>query len=312
MIRINLIKHLDPPTPEKKESSWKSKKSFSLIGVGFLILCGALGYFFFNKEALTPTLPEPPLESVETEDEVISETLHAKKPTPSPVDYSQAVEEVVKEIEIEIKKPKAKKRYRQLDPNEVIHYQLSLAKKTMDYLNQVGFKEIGFNDIVINIPGKFYLHGKAANLSFYKKFKRDLTKAPFVKIKPGMLKSFGRGIGREFSFYGHFKFSHSGNQEKRVMNNNELKKELKKIQRTARSSKLKLSAFVLKSNTRYKSNVKRTYKLQIRECTFLHFQNFIDKLHRTHSKLGIKKISLRAGANKKMIASLDIIAFLEE
>ena len=314
MIRVNLLREFQD-IPRQSVALPKPSPSLPwkpvLLVAGLLVLAAGAYLWFSTSGGPAPLSVDLPLkeENVPTETKAL-EPPREESGGPQVV-YSDAVEEVVREIEAETGH-KGGPTYANLSPDLKIAYQLATCWKALSYLKKVSSSDIGFTELTLSLPGKLYLHGKASNQKQFEAFERKLRGATFASLKPGMVKPFGhQNVGREFTFYGNLKFSTPGKGSGRVVREKELSGVLKEFEGSARSSGISLSPLVLKSNTPDGGLSKRVYKVQADNCNFFQFNKWVQGLAANHSPVGFEKMALQAGGGENLFVNMDAVVFVK-
>ena len=304
MIRINLLNQLDK-VPEKKSIKTGDSSSFKRLVVIFLFLVIIAG-LVFTWYQLSGKGKEEQIEAGPRH-----KTSVPQKPEYKPkVVLSQAVEEIVKEIQTEQRKAPRNTTYRDLSPAEKIEHQLSTCKKALAFFGKITPPEIGFTDIILTTPGDLYLHGMATGSGHYQTFKQSLSHASFLTVKPGILKPTGaHNLAQEFSFYGTFRFKIPSPGGNRIVSPQDVSGTISRFRRTAKASGLQLTPLTLKSKTNVGKYRRYIYETHIRNCSFDRFQNFITKLYVSKAKTGILKFSLKAEGDDILAAGIDLVLY---
>lgn len=311
MIRINLLKPLEVPAKPFvfEEPSRRSKSKlivFSLLGVAAIVAIVTLqfpGFFgnLFAKPERQVAVPVPPKPAPETTVE-----------KPAKV-TANAVEETVRDLHPEASKPPAPATYADLVPSQKIEYQYYASTRLLKDIKSVTPPDVGFANFIFTPPGEFYVHGLAADDQDLKRFQDGLAGLTGAEIKPGMNVPAGaRGKSREFSFFGSVRYPVDAlpTPPNRVVAKADLQKELKQMRTVAGSLGIRLKEPRLLT-TAQAGLVKKMIWEASAECSFQQIQDFLAQLHESKSNLGFAKFALRARGDEKMVAEMDILAYVQ-
>lgn len=311
MIRINLLKPLEVPAKPFvfEEPSRRSKSKlivFSLLGVAAIVAIVTLqfpGFFgnLFAKPERQVAVPVPPKPAPETAVE-----------KPAKV-TANAVEETVRDLHPEASKPPAPATYADLVPSQKIEYQYYASTRLLRDIKSVTPPDVGFANFIFTPPGEFYVHGLAADDQDLKRFQDGLAGLTGAEIKPGMNVPAGaRGKSREFSFFGSVRYPVDAlpTPPNRVVAKADLQKELKQMRTVAGSLGIRLKEPRLLT-TAQAGLVKKMIWEASAECSFQQIQDFLAQLHESKSNLGFAKFALRARGDEKMVAEMDILAYVQ-
>jgi len=311
MIRINLLKPLEVPAKPFvfDEPARRSKPKlilFSLLGVAAVVAIVTLqfpGFFgnLFAKREQPVAVPVPPKPVPETT---------AEKPAKV---TANAVEETVRDLHPEASKPPAPATYADLVPSQKIEYQYYASTRLLKDIKSITPPDVGFANFIFTPPGEFYVHGLASDDQDLKRFQDGLASLTGAEIKPGMNVSAGaRGKSREFSFFGSVRYPVDAlpTPPNRVVAKADLQKELKQMRTVAGNLGIHLKEPRLLA-TAQACLVKKMIWQASAECSFQQIQDFLAELHESKSNLGFAKFALRARGDEKMVAEMDILAYVQ-
>lgn len=312
MIRINLLKPLQAPErPILLEEPAKPGKGkiialaalcvAALLAIGILQFPGMFGGLFAKQEE--PEIAEvvPPAPRPES-----SESRPAKV-------TANAVEETVRDLQPGSSVPMGRTAYADLVPSQKIEYQYYASARILKDIKSVTPPDVGFANFIFTPPGEFYVHGLAADEEDLKRFQEGLASLSGAEIKPGMNVSAGaKGRAKEFSFYGSVKYPVETlpTPPDRVLAKADLNRELKQMKSVAGSLGIRLKEPRLLT-TAQAGNVKKMVWEASADCSFQQMQDFLAELHESKSNLGFLKFALRARGDEKVVADLDILAYVQ-
>lgn len=312
MIRINLLKPLEAPAkPFVFEEAPKSSKAKVLV---LLALClaalatvvvlqfpGLFGGLFAKPERAVAAAPVPPKPKPE-----------AAAPAPAKV-TANAVEETVRDLHPEASQPPAAATYADLVPSRKIEFQYYASSRILKDIKSVTPPDVGFANFIFTPPGDFYVHGLAADESDLKRFRDGLASLTGAEVKPGMNVPAGaHGRAREFSFFGsvHYPVESLPTPPDRVMAKADVQKELKQMRTVAGNLGIHIKEPRLLA-TAQAGKVKKMVWEASADCSFQQIQDFLAGLHDSKSNLGFAKFALHARGDEKMIAEMDILAYVQ-
>jgi cell division septation protein DedD len=312
MIRINLLKPLEAPVrPLVFEAPAKSNrgKVIALLAVGAAALIaivalqfpGLFGGLFAKHEEPVAAAPEPPAPKPESE---------AAAP---PKVTANAVEETVRDLNPEASKPAPPAGYAGLVPSQKIEFQYYASARILKDIKSITPPDVGFANFIFTPPGEFYVHGLAADEADLKRFQDGLASLAGAEIKPGMNAPAGaRGRAKEFSFFGTVRYPVESlpSPPDRVMTKADLPKQLQQMKTVAGNLGIRLKEPKLLA-TAQAGNVKKMVWAASADCSFQQMQDFLAELHQSNSNLGFAKFALRARGDEKVVADMDILAYVE-
>ncbi len=311
MIRINLLKPLQTQSAPNvfEESTGKRKKMF-LVGGGLVLAVLAavavlqypslLGGLLVKKKQVVEKVDIKPPEPV------TMDTLKPKHVT------ANAVEETVADVGPSSEKPPTTTTYDGMVPSEKIEFQYFASARILKDIKSVTPPDVGFANFIFTPPGDFYLHGLAGDKESYEHFKRKLSALESVTLKPGLdAKAGSHGSGKEFSFYGTIVYPLNAIPvpPDHTFPKANLKQELEKLKTVAAGMGLKLKEPRLVGTVAF-GNLKRLVYESTLECNFQQMQDLIEELHHVKSNLGIARFALHASGDEKVVAELDILAYV--
>ncbi len=330
MIKINLLQTVEQKPPEKmpgqsRANIWRNKKViFSLLGMAAV----AVLMIAFLSKKVSQTLPSntvantsdqspqvQPQASGANKTEAIgfgeTDKLPDNPPQPSnKVVMAHAVEETVKEIEGEHRSRNPSKSARDIKPPSRVAYQLYINHKVLEFIKDVTPPDIGFTDLIVSSPGDVYIRGIARSRIHYQSFITKLKNSPLISVKPGILKNLGDDkTAREFSIYGKCKFRKPSSLSNRVVPRKDVQSALATLKTKAQVSGIQLGTLRQTARSTLGSYQRRLFKTQISNCNYPQFKNFVDKLYKDQSKVGILKFSLRSNADDQLNANLDLVLY---
>ncbi len=311
MIRINLLKPLEAPIqPFVFEEAAKPRKQkiiiFSSVIAVLVVLIvllmrpGIIGDMFAAKVAVAEKVESPPPKT------------EVEEPQPKKV-TAAAVEETVRDIQSAHAEPAPPSTYAELVPSQKIEFQYYASSRILKDIKAITPPDVGFANFIFTPPGDFYVHGLAADQQDLDRFQQGLAGMLGAAIKPGMNVAAGsHGQAKEFSFFGSVKYpiSSISTPPDRVVDKAELLKELKQMQTVAGTLGIRLKEPKL-LNTAQAGNVKRMVYQTAADCSFQQMQDFLTELHDSKSNLGFIKFALHARGDEKVVADMDILAYVE-
>jgi hypothetical protein len=314
MIRINLLKPLQKPSSpiHLAEPAGKRKQALLLaaglaaIALGATVvlqypglLGGLLGDDGEAGIAEAPAVPEPAPEAAEP-------AAQPKRVT------SDAVEEIVREIQAEQGRQGPVASYADLVPSEKIEFQYFAATRILKDIKAVTPPDVGFSNFIFTPPGDFYIHGLAYDEETYQRFRDALSGLEGASIRPGISNQSGsRGTSREFSFYGTVRYPVNAIPQPpdRVLKKQDVQAELKRLKETAAGLGIALRSPKLKS-TSDAGDYRRMIFQASADCSYQQMQDLLAQLRESNSNLGFLKFALKASGDESVTASLDILAYV--
>ena len=312
MIRINLLKPLETPVQPLifEEPAKSNKKKLAIYG-GVMVALLILGAFVMNPTMLSGLFSK--------EEEKITETVAPPVPQPEeeqvqpkPV-TAQAVEETVRDMQPDAGKPAGPATYADLVPSQKIEFQYYASARILKDIKAITPPDVGFANFIFTPPGDFYVHGLAGDAQDLERFQQGLNGLTGADIKPGMNVAAGaRGKSKEFSFFGSVKYpvDEMAAPPDRVVDKAELQLALKQMKTVAGNLGIRLKEPKLFS-TAQSGNVKKLIYQTAADCSFQQMQDFLSELHESKSNLGFIKFSLHASGDEKVVADMDILAYVE-
>jgi hypothetical protein len=311
MIRINLLKPLEPQALPLilEEPAGRSKKTFLIVGglalvaviaIAVLQFPSLFGGMFAEKEAVAVQEPVPPVPAP------TEESVQPKRVT------AQAVEETVRDIQEDPAIQQMAPSYAEMVPSAKIEFQYYASNRILKDIKAVTPPDIGFADFIFTPPGDFYIHGLAETDADLQRFKQGLEGLAGASIRPGMNAPAGaKGIAREFSFFGSVKYplSEIGSPPDHSMSKAKLAADLKQMKALAAALGIRLKEPKLLGTTQAGALKKSVYQVGA-ECSFQQMQDLINDLHDGKSDLGLIKFSLKAKGDEKVVAEMDIAAYV--
>ncbi|MDQ3001569.1 MAG: hypothetical protein M3Y08_09945 [Fibrobacterota bacterium] len=311
MIRINLLKALETRALPLilEEPSGKRKQTILVVAALALVAAGGISVLQF-----------PNLFGGIFGGEKEAEETVATSPSPAPAEEysqpkrvtSQAVEETVRDIH-EDQGQKLAATYADLVPSQKVEFQYYASDRILKDIKSVTPPDIGFANFIFTPPGEFYVHGLAATEQDLARFNEGLRGLSGATIKPGMNVPAGtRGQSKEFSFFGSLKYplNEIPTPPNHVVAKADLQKELKLLKSVAASMGIRLKEPKLTANTLAGNSRKLLYATSA-ESDFQQMQDFLAALHQGKSNLGVVKFAFRARGDEKVIAELDLVAYVE-
>lgn len=316
MIRINLLKPLQTPSsPIHLAEPAGKRKQAVLLAAGLVVIAlgatvvlqypGLLGGLLGGGEdeaeiAEAPAAPEPAPAAAEP-------AAQPKRVT------SDAVEEIVREIQEEQGRQGPAASYADLVPSEKIEFQYFAATRILKDIKAVTPPDVGFSNFIFTPPGDFYIHGLAYDEETYQRFRDALSGLEGASIRPGISsKSGARGTSREFSFYGTVKYPVKAIPQPpdRVLKKQDVQAELKRLKEVAASLGIALRSPKLKS-TSDAGDYRRMIFQASADCSYQQMQDLLAQLRERNSNLGFLKFALKASGDESVTASLDILAYVD-
>ncbi|MBW8888717.1 MAG: hypothetical protein JF616_13250 [Fibrobacteres bacterium] len=311
MIRINLLKPLDAPTKpfvfEEPSKSGKSKVlillALCLTAVVTIVVLQFPGLFggLLSKPEPTVAAPTPPKPKPET------------AVTPPAKVTANAVEETVRDLRPEASRAPAATTYAELVPSRKIEFQNYASTRILKDIKSVTPPDVGFANFIFTPPGEFYVHGLAADEADLKRFQEGLASLAGAEVKAGMNVPAGaRGRAREFSFFGSVRYPLESmpTPPDRVLAKADVQKELKQMRTVAGNLGIRIKEPRLLA-TAQAGKVKKMVWEASADCSFQQIQDFLAGLRESKSNLGFAKFALHAHGDEKMIADMDILAYVQ-
>jgi hypothetical protein len=236
----------------------------------------------------------------------------AAVPAPAKV-TANAVEETVRDLRPEASRPPAPTTYAELVPSRKIDFQNYASTRILKDIKSVTPPDVGFANFIFTPPGEFYVHGLAADEADLKRFQDGLASLTGAEIKAGMNVPAGaRGHAREFSFFGSVRYPVESmpTPPDRVLAKADVQKELKQLRTVAGNLGIHIKEPRLLA-TAQAGNVKKMVWEASADCSFQQIQDFLTGLHESKSNLGFAKFALHAHGDEKMIADMDILAYVQ-
>lgn len=324
MIKINLLKPLQAPVAPLilEEPKGKRKQLVLLVGGLAVVALGAMAVLqypgFFSGliggggETAQVEAPAAPVEAPAPAEPAVK----PKRVT------ADAVEEIVREIQAEQGRQGPAATYADLVPSEKIEFQYFAANRILRDIKAVTPPDIGFADFIFSPPGDFYIHGLAYDEGTYERFRSGLEGLEGASIRPGVVakggargtaggKTTGGKATVEFSFYGTVKYPISSISQPpdRVVKKQDVQAELKRLKEVAASLGIALRNPKLKS-TSDAGEYRRMVFQASADCSYQQMQDLLTQLHESKSNLGFLKFALKAGGDENVVASLDILAYV--
>jgi hypothetical protein len=297
MLQINLLRELEESGSSSKSGIWNKPLFWVAILLVLIGGCIVLILKFF------PELTWKPKQEVKTQE---YQTPEAPEYEPKIV-YSQVVEELVKEIEEEQRNTPRYTTYDALTPAAKVEYQLLVSRKSLQFFKDRTTPRVGFSDLILTTPGDLYLRGEAITQADYEIFQNSLNQGNELVLKPGVLRKVGeKGVRREFSFYGKFKFAQPPSIKNREVPEAEIGDELNNFKSIAQSVGLQLSQPELTSQSNMGLFKRRIYSVSATGARFSEFYQFINNLYMGQSRVGIAKFALRAAGDEVIDVQLEI------
>lgn len=312
MIRINLLKPLEPQALPLilDEPAGRGKKPYLILGGLVLVAVIAIAVLQF------PTLFGGMLAHKE-ETAIAVKTSPAPKPAEVRVQpkrvTGQAVEETVRDIQEDRVKEQIAPSYAGMVPSEKIEYQYYASTRVLKDIKSVTPPDVGFANFIFTPPGDFYVHGLAGDEQELQRFQQGLAGLSGAAIQPGMNVPAGtRGKGKEFSFFASVKYPVNSipTPPDHVVDKTGLLKEIKQLKTVANGLGIHLKEPRL-FNTSAVGNVKRMVYQTSADCSFQQMQDLLTGLHEGKSNLGFIRFALHARGDEKVIAEMDIIAYVQ-
>jgi hypothetical protein len=307
MIRINLLKSLEPQARPIvfDEPSGDRKKLFLILG-GLALAVGGVSIFLF------PSLLGGKPDSGDKSATVLEAPPPIQEGSPPKRVTSQAVEEVVRDIGEDQESRIAALSYADLVPSEKIEFQYFSSTRILKDIKAVTPPAVGFANFIFTPPGDFYVHGLAGADRDLERFKVGLSGLEGALIKPGLNAPAGaRGQSREFSFFGSVKYplSSISPPHDRVLSRDRLQAELDRMKAVAGALGISLNEPRLVSTAKAGDYKRMVYKTGA-NCSYQQIQDLLGGLHEGKSNLGFIKIALRARGDEKVVAELDVLAYV--
>ncbi len=309
MIRVNLLKQsrVQPVSVSALVAPSSGKKTgvFVLLAV---LLVGVGVFFYFNQDMLPlPDGKEMPV--VEAPVPALTPPVPTRPQAKPVIVTVDAVEEIVKEIQQEVRLQPRRIGYSDLAPSQKVQYQQMAAKQLLRQLKNITPAEVGFANLVFTLPGDFYVHGMAYDFSHYERFKQELGTIG-GSLKSGILKPIGdRGISQEFSFYGKVDYQVSpASGEDRILGESEVPAELQSLRRTASNLGIQMTIPSLATSSPWGAYKRKIYKTEAK-CDYQQLESLFSQMQVERSHVGLVKFALRATGDEQVNASLDLMLY---
>ncbi len=311
MIRINLLKSLQVQANSiSLQDPANKRKKFVLVGGGILIvLLGAIavlqypsllgGLWTSTKTAAVAPVAEVPKP-------VTLDTMQPKLVT------ANAVEETVRDVSDAEASAAAPPTYGDLVPSEKIEFQYYACSRILKDIKAVTPAEVGYANFIFTPPGDFYVHGLANDDENYQRLKKGLGEMVNTTVRAGLEVPAGvKGLAKEFSFYGtiNYPLTSLPTPPDHVVTKVNLLLELKHLKSVAANLGILLQEPKLLSTVPVGENQRMIYETKA-DCTFQQMQDFLSELHEAKSNLGFLKFALHARGDEKIIAEMDILAYV--
>lgn len=307
MIRINLLKPLQPQArPLILDEPAGGRKKLYLILGGLALAAGAIALLQF------PSLLGGGPDAGETSGTVLEAPEPVQEGSPPKRVTSQAVEEVVRDIGEDQESRIAALSYADMVPSEKIEFQYFSSARILKDIKAVTPPAVGFANFIFTPPGDFYVHGLAGADRDLERFKDGLSGLEGAEIKPGLNAPAGaRGQSREFSFFGSVKYPLNSIRppHDRVLSRDRLQAELDRMKAVAGALGIRLNEPRLASTSKAGAYNRLIYKTGA-DCSYQQVQDLLGGLHEGKSNLGFIKIALRARGDEKVVAELDVLAYV--
>ncbi len=311
MIRINLLKPLEPQALPLilEEPAGRRKSSFLILGGLVLVAVIAIAVLQFPnlfggmlaskpKVAAAPKAPPVPAPTVEN--------VQPKRVT------AHAVEETVRDIHEDPALLQITPSYAEMVPSGKIEFQYYASNRIIKEIKTVTPPDIGFANFVFTPPGDFYIHGLSETEEDLQRFQKGLQGLTGASIRIGMNVAAGaHKKSKEFSIFGSVKYppSEVGIPPDHSIAKANLAAEIKLLKTLAGNLGIHLKETKLLSGTKFGSLTKNVYLVGA-DCSFQQMQDLIMDLHEKKSNLGLIKFALNARGDEKVVAELDIAAYV--
>jgi len=297
LIKINLLDDLRD-TDFSVGKKFYQKTPFKLFAFVVLLGLGWFGYKWAVQKDTNNT--EDPIAAVPQRQEF-----------KAPLVYSQVVEELAREIENEQRLAPRTPNYADLKPGAQIEYQLYSARKALQFFREKTTPRVGFTHLVFSTPGDIYLRGLSITQNDYDVFYNQLKQSTELSITEGQppQKTGEKGVRREFSLYGKFRFGETPASTNRLVPPNEIGDELQALSQRAQSLGIRFSSPELQSSTTLGPVKQKIYALHAQGIDFPAFYQFINALYLGQARTGIAKFSLRATGDETLDVELSILIY---
>lgn len=311
MIRINLLKplQLQASSINLHEASGNRKRPLLLGALAVLVLLGAVAIMQY------PAL----LGGLGSETKTAPVTTVAKAPKPVTLDTMQpkrvtdnAVEETVRDLSDAEASVAAPPTYGDLVPSEKIEFQYYSCSRILKDIKAVTPAEVGYANLIFTPPGDFYIHGLANDDENYQRLKKGLAGMVNTTVRPGLEAPAGvKGLAKEFSFYGtiNYPLTSLPTPPDHVVTKANLQMEFTRMKGVAKNLGILLQEPKLLSSVAVGENKRMIYETKA-DCNFQQMQDLLSELHEAKSNLGFLKFALHAHGDEKIIAEMDILAYV--
>jgi hypothetical protein len=311
MIRINFLKPLRPQVIANTLVDAGNKRN-KLILVGGALAVVALGVVALLQypTLLGGMLKKPEVVEATPVSEkhklVTLDTLRPKRVT------ADAVEETVRDIGDQRDRQAEPPAYADLAASEKIEFQYFVCSRILRDIKAVTPIEVGFANFIFTPPGDFYVHGLTSDSESYERFKTGLNGMQNTAVRVGLFVPAGNhGAGKEFSFYGTIKYPLSAipvTPDHMIASGN-IQTELNQLKSVALGLGIKLKEPKLSSSVKVGVKTRVVYQTSA-DCSFQQMQDLFTELKAAKSNLGFIRFALLAKSDEKVVAEMDVIAFV--
>lgn len=312
MIRINLLKPLEPQALPIILHEPEGRRNKSILIFGGLVLVAVIVIAILQFPSLFGGMLSHKAPVAAVKAPPVPKPAAKEHPQPAKV-TSQAVEETVKDLQEEPAKEDLLPAYAKMVPSQKIEFQYYASTRLLKDIKAVTPPDIGFANFIFTPPGDFYVHGLAADDQQLQRFQQGLAGLSGASVTAGMNVPAGtHGKGKEFSFFGSVKYPLSAinTPVDHVLDKANLAKELKQLKTVAAGLGIRLREPHLFS-TSPAGNVKRMLYQTSADCSFQQLQDLLTQLHDGKSNLGVIRFSLNARGDEKVVADVDILAYVQ-
>ncbi len=291
------------------EPGMSAGPKWALVLVILLVVVGATGFLLYRGGHLG--LGEATSESAASSTQDGKPKSSAPHPQSHPPRVThQAVEEIVREIQDEQALRAPLLSYDELFPSEKIEFQNWASSRILQTVRDAVPGSVGFADFIYTAPGEFYIRGLSQNAQSLDKFRKALAAMEHVQIDPGVTKNSG-GSPREFSIYGKMNLPvQILDGSERAVKESRLPAVLQAFRSSAAELGIHFKTPELRSNTPLGQYQKRIYVAQA-VCNYPQLQRLLGKMHSERSQLGLLKFALQAKGDGTMVATLDLLLYVD-
>ncbi len=308
MIRINLLKSIQFETPVPVVKQSKDRRKQLVLSGGGLAIVVLVGVLYMQHRAA-----QKAAEALQAEAQQVTEapgpgldSLQPKRVT------ANAVEETVRDVGDQSERQAEPPAYFDMVPSVKIEYQYFACTRILRDIKAVTPAEVGFANFIFTPPGDFYVHGLVSDVENFERFKQGLASMRNTTVRPGKEAPAGtKGLGKEFSFYGtvNYPINSVPTPVNHVLTKAKLQEEVASLKTVAANLGIKIKEMRQLSSVSTNGTQRLVYQITA-DCSFQQMQDFVDGLQEAKSDLGFLKFALHARGDDKVVAEMDILAYV--